>query len=318
MARLIFWRLVQLPFLLLIIYTCTFVLIWVVPGESLETEGRQRDPVVQEALEARYSLDDPVKMYYEIIIGRQSSEGAWEGGLIRGDLGTSMVYRDFKVNQVIGDALPVSIQLGALAIVIALVIGVGAGVVGAVWRGGVLDTLTLGIALLGISLPTFVTGTVLLITLALWWPVLPVGGWGSVEQMLMPALTLSLPFAAYIARLTRLGMIDVMTSDYVRTARAKGQKESRVVMQHALKVAMLPVVSFLGPAAAAAMTGSFVIEKVFNISGMGQHFVDGVRNKDITLILGVVMVYATMLIVFNLLVDIAYTFVDPRIDLDER
>ena len=316
MGRLIFWRLAQLPFLLLVIYTGTFVLAWVVPGDPKDTEGRKRPKVIQEALEARYSLDDPVKFYYEYVIGKPQAEGGWKGGLIRGEFGESMAYPDFTVNQIVADALPVSVLLGVLALLIALLIGTFAGVIGAIRQGGALDTLTLGIALLGISLPTFVTGTVLLIAFALWWPLLPVGGWGSWQQMILPAFTLSLPFAAYIARLTRMGMLDVMSSDFIRTARAKGQSERVVMMRHALKVAFLPVVSYMGPASAAAMTGSFVIEKVFNIPGMGQHFVEGVLNKDITLIIGVVLVYATLLILFNLLVDIAYSFVDPRIDLD--
>lgn len=319
MLRLIFWRLIQLPLLLWVIYTVTFVLVWVVPGNPLEVEGRKpTNPLIVEAMKARYTLDRPVVMYYEYIVGKRDAvTGKWSGGIVRGDLGPSMKYPDWTVNQIVGEALPVSVVLGAAAIAIALIVGVVAGVLGAVRRGGVMDNATLGIALIGISLPTFVTGTALLMIFALQLKWLPVGGWGTLRQLVLPAVTLSLPFAAYIARLTRLGMIDVMSSDFVRTARAKGQSERKVVMRHALKVAFLPVLSFLGPAAAAAMTGSFVIEKVFNLPGMGQHFVDGVLNKDIFLIMGVVLVYATMLILFNLAVDIAYSFVDPRIDLEK-
>jgi oligopeptide transport system permease protein len=200
------------------------------------------------------------------------------------------------------------------AIFFALVIGVAAGVIGAVRKGGLWDYATLGVALIGISLPTFVTGSALLIVFSinLQWVRF---GWGGLDQMILPMITLSLPFAAYIARLTRLGMIDVLGSDFIRTAKAKGLAPKIVVLKHALKVAFLPVLSYLGPAAAAAMTGSFVVEQVFNIPGMGQHFVDAVQNKDLMLIMGVVLLYATLLIVFNLLVDIAYQFVDPRIQL---
>jgi oligopeptide transport system permease protein len=174
---------------------------------------------------------------------------------------------------------------------------------------------TLAIALVGVSLPTFVIGTVLLMVFAVWLDVLPIGGWGTPSALLLPALTLSLPFAAYIARLTRLGMIEVLASDYVRTARAKGVPEWRIVLRHALKVAFLPVLSYLGPATAFALTGSFVVERVFYIPGIGQHFVNAVLNKDLTLIMGVVLVYAGMLVMFNLAVDVLYRWVDPRIEV---
>jgi len=305
MTRLIASRLIQLPILLLVIYTVTFVLAWAVPGNPLEVEGRAVAPEIEAAMRAKYNLESPGDFYLSYL-----------SGAVRGDLGYSLSYRDWTVNELIAQALPISIQLGLAAIIVALLIGVTAGVAGAIRRGTTLDFATLMVALVGISLPTFVTGSVLLLVFAIMIPLLPVGGWGSPGQAVLPVLTLSLPFAAYIARLTRLGMIDVMSSDFVRTARAKGAPGSKVVMQHALKVAFLPVLSFLGPAAAAAMTGSFVIEKVFNIPGMGQHFIDAVLNKDLTLIMGVVLVYATMLIVFNLIVDLAYAWVDPRIELN--
>lgn len=313
MIRLIASRLIQLPLLLWCIYTVTFVLAWLVPGNPLEREGRKPPPEVMEAMKAAYSLDDPLKAYVQYVIGKGGPEG-YSGGLIRGDMGPSMFYKDWRVSQIIADSLPVSMILGLAGLLIAVVIGVPAGVIGAVWRGRPPDAATLTIALIGISLPTFVTGSVLLLifTLELKWVAL---GWGSPQQIILPALTLSLPFAAYIARLTRMGMIDVLGSDFVRTARAKGLRPSAVVIKHALKVAFLPVLSFLGPAAAAAMTGSFVVEQVFNIPGMGQHFVAAVQNKDLFLIMGVVLVYSTLLILFNLLVDIAYSFVDPRIQL---
>lgn len=314
MTRLIFWRILQLPLLLMIIYSVTFVLAWMIPGNPLEQEGRKPPPEVQEAMLAQYNLDDPWTFYVQYLVGKPGGENGWEGGVLRGDFGPSLRYKDWTVAQIISDALPVSIQLGIAAILIALVIGVTSGVAGAVRRGSVWDLTTLSVALIGISLPTFVTGSVLLMIFVLQLQWLPIG-WGSLDQLILPALTLSLPFAAYIARLTRLGMIDVLSSDFIRTARAKGLPGRRVVLVHALKVAFLPVLSFLGPAAAAAMTGSFVIEKVFNIPGMGKYFVDAVLNKDLFLIMGVVLVYSSLLIVFNLLVDVTYGLVDPRIEM---
>ena len=313
MTRLIFWRLVQLPFLLLIIYTVTFILAWAVPGNPLEREGRKPPPEIMEKMKAAYSLDNPYRCYFEYLLGKKNKDNEREGGVVRGNLGPSMVYKDWDVTQIIADAFPVSLQLGLAAILLALLIGVPAGVIGAVRRDTLWDWSTLSVALVGISLPSFVVGSVLLMLFVLnlsWFPI----GWGSLGQLVLPAVTLSLPFAAYIARLTRLGMMDVLGSDFIRTARAKGLTEGRVIMKHALKVAFLPVLSFLGPAAAAAMTGSFVVEKVFNIPGMGQHFVDAVLNKDLFLIMGVVLVYATLLILFNLLVDVSYHLVDPRIE----
>ena len=304
MVRLITSRLLQLPVLLLVIYTATFALAWIMPGNPLEQEGRKPPKEVEEAIKAQYNLDNPWAFYWQYL------EGA-----VQGDFGPSLRYRDWTVSQIVSDALPVSIQLGAAAMVIALAIGVTAGVIGALRRGGIADISSLAVALIGISLPTFVTGSFLLMIFVLEWKVFSLG-WGTPEKLVLPALTLSLPFAAYIARLTRMGMIDVLSSDFIRTARAKGLGPVKVVFKHALKVAFLPVLSYLGPAAAAAMTGSFVVETVFNIPGMGKYFVDAVLNKDLFLIMGVVLVYSTLLIVFNLLVDIAYTFVDPRIQVE--
>lgn len=318
MMRMVFWRLVQLPFLLLVIYTVTFVLAWAIPGNPLTMDESRRPPKeIEQALLAQYNLDDPYKFYFQYM-----SDASGMSYLVSTEktgpvfnFGPSLKYKDWTVSEIIADAFPVSFQLGMGAIFFALVIGVMAGVIGAVRKGGFWDYATLCVALIGISLPTFVTGSALLIVFSinLQWVRF---GWGGLDQMILPMITLSLPFAAYIARLTRLGMIDVLGSDFIRTARAKGVGPRVVVMKHALKVAFLPVLSYLGPAAAAAMTGSFVVEQVFNIPGMGQHFVDAVQNKDLMLIMGVVLLYATLLIVFNLLVDIAYQFVDPRIQVD--
>jgi oligopeptide transport system permease protein len=299
-------RLIQLPLLLLVIYTITFSLAWAIPGNPLEQEGARRPPQeIEEAMKRKYNLDSAPRFYFSYLDNVRT-----------GYLGPSLKYPDWTVNQIVADALPVSIQLGTGAILLALLIGIPIGVIGAVRRDSVWDWAGLCTVLIGISMPSFVTGTALLMVFSMTLTWFPVGGWGRLDQMVLPMFTLCLPFAAYIARLTRMGMIDVLRSDFVRTARAKGLPEHKVVFGHALKVAFLPVLSFLGPAAAGAMTGSFVIEKVFNIPGMGQHFVAAVLNKDLFLIMGVVLIYSTMLILFNMLVDIAYQAVDPRIEME--
>ena len=334
MLRLIARRLLQIPLILLAIYTLTLALAWGIPGNPLENpEGRRPAPEVQAAMLARYNLDSFPRFYWSYLdnaLGlkwvRDTASGraaaVSEASRAEGqapprrrvfDLGPSLSYADWSVNEIIAGTLPVSATLGLLAIAIAVVIGVGAGVVGAVRPNSWLDAATLGIALVGISLPSFVIGTVLLLVFQVWL------GWGKVAgevgpvQMIAPAVTLSLPFAAYIARLTRMGMIDQLSADYIRTARAKGLSESRILLKHALKNAFLPVLSYLGPATALAMTGSFVVERVFNIPGMGQFFVNAVQNKDLFLIIGVVLIFATTLILFNLAVDVLYRWVDPRI-----
>jgi oligopeptide transport system permease protein len=228
------------------------------------------------------------------------------------NFGPSLRHENWTVNEILISQLPVSIILGFSAIIIAIVLGITAGVLGAAWPRSRIDVLTILISLVGISVPTFVVGVVLLIVFSVWLEWFPVGGWGTWKHIVLPAVTLSLPFAAYIAQFTRSGMIEQLASDHIRTARAKGLPERVVVMKHALKNAFLPVLSYLGPATAAAMTGSFVVEKVFAVPGIGTHFVDAVLGKDITVLMGIVLVYATMLILFNLLVDVAYRFVDPR------
>lgn len=325
MTAMLIRRLVQVPLILLVIYTVTFALAWLLPGNPLDKPEGRRPPVeVQEAMKAQYSLDNPFKFYISYL--DQASGLAWLRDRGRGggdeaaaerptfNLGPCLQYEDWSVNEIIGGALPVSIVLGLVALVFALAIGLAAGVVGAVRPGSWMDVSSLLVALIGISLPSFVIGTALLIVFAVWLEWVQVAHWGSPRDLLLPALTLSLPFAAYIARLTRLGMIEVLSADFIRTARAKGVSETRIVLRHALKVAFLPVLSYLGPAAAYVMTGSFIVEKVFNIPGLGQHFVNSVLNKDLFLIMGVVLTYSTMLVLFNLTVDILYRWVDPRIE----
>jgi oligopeptide transport system permease protein len=250
---------------------------------------------------------------YNLHNSRAFATSYLEAVLFRFDFGPSLQYRDQTVNDILADNLPVSAALGVAALVAALVLGVTTGILGALRPGSLLDLSSLAMTLVGVSLPAFVTGSILLVVFGglLRWA--PVGGWGRAEHFVLPALTLGVLPAAYIARLIRLGLADVMNSDFIRTARAKGLSPTDVLFKHALKVAFLPVVSFLGPAAAAVLTGSFVVEQVFAIPGLGEHFVNAVLNKDQFLILGVVLIYSVLLVVFNLIVDVAYVWIDPRI-----
>ncbi len=316
LPRMIATRLLQLPLILLAIYTITFMLIWIIPGNPLEKpEGRRPPAEIVDAMQARYNLDDPVVFYGDYLSGVSGLDwvlGDREGPVI--DFGPSLRHENWTVNEILAAQLPVSILLGLSAVSLACLIGIGAGVLGAVRPGSLLDLGSLLLALVGISLPAFVIGTLLLVIFAVHLGWFPVGGWGEPGHIVLPALALSLPFAAYIARLTRSGMLEELQSDHVRTARAKGMPEYTVVLKHALKNALLPVLSYLGPATAAAMTGSFVVEKVFAVPGVGTHFVDAVLGKDITLILAVVLVYSAMLVLLNLCVDVLYRWIDPRIE----
>jgi oligopeptide transport system permease protein len=335
MLGLIARRLLQLPLILAIIYTLTLALAWAVPGNPLENpEGRRPPEEVVQAMKAQYNLDNFGKFYVSYLdnacglrfvrdwmsgeIGRERERATAAGVQAPTrrvfDLGPSLKYRDRSVNEIIADSLPVSVTLGGLAILLALVLGMGAGIIGAVKPNSLADLSTLTVALIGISQPTFVIGTVLQLVFTVWLGWFALGSWGHARDLVLPTITLSLPFAAYIARLTRMGMLDCLSADYIRTARAKGVSEAGVLLKHALKNAFLPVLSYLGPAAALAMTGSFIVERVFVVPGMGQHFVNAVQNKDLFLIIGVVLIYATMLILFNLAVDVMYRWVDPRIE----
>lgn len=333
MLGLIIRRLVQLPLILLVIYTLTLWLAWAIPGNPLESTERNLPPEVVTAMQVQYKLDSFWSFYGSYLknaTGIQYALDSFNGSHAAQEahaaalnvappehrvfnLGPSLQYRDRNVNEIVSASLPVSITIGATAMLIAVVIGVGAGVVGAYRPNSIADFATLAVALIGISLPSFVIATLMLMVMSLWLNILPIGGWGGVTRLIMPSVTLSLPFAAYIARLTRLGMIENLSMDYIRTARAKGVSERAVLLRHALKNAFLPVLSYLGPACALAMTGSFVVERVFFIPGMGQHFVNAVQNKDLFLLIGVVLVFATLLILLNLAVDVLYRWVDPRI-----
>src|SRR3954464_13242856 len=268
MAKFLLWRLAQFPLILAVIYLLTFWLAWKAPGDPFQNE-RNMDPTVVRSLRERFHASNAwqfLRWYpYNILVNR--------------DFGPSMQYREWSVNDIIKTALPVSVALGMLSLMIAGLVGVGVGTIGAGQRGGGADWTSLTIALMGISLPSFVTAALLLMFAAAT-KVLPAGGWGSFSNMILPALALSLLPMAYIVRLTRVSMLDTLGADYVRTARAKGLSKSIVIWKHCLRNAFLPVLSYLGPATALTMTGSFVIEKVFQVPGIGQHFVDSVLNRD--------------------------------------
>jgi oligopeptide transport system permease protein len=296
-------RVIQVPLVLWLIYTATFLMVVAVPGNPFQGAGRTLSPAVEESLRRRYGMEDNLGFYFRYL-----------GGVLQGDLGQSLQYESWTCNEIIADSLPVSVTVGGAAILIALAGGLLLGTLGAVYRGSWIDSVATAVAVIGISVPTFVIGAALLVLFSVTWPILPAGTWERPVDLVRPALALSLVPMAYITRLTRLGLIDVMGADFIRTARAKGLSERQVILRHALPNALLPVLSYLGPATAAAMTGSFVVERVFNVPGLGVHFVNSVLNRDQMLILATVLVYSTMIVAFNLVVDLAYRLLDPRVD----
>ncbi|MEM7430466.1 MAG: ABC transporter permease subunit [Pseudomonadota bacterium] len=292
-----------IPTLLLVI-ALAFMMVHAAPGGPFDSE-RVLPPEIEANLEDAYNLNDPLLVQF----------AKYLGGLLRGDLGPSFRYTDYSVNQLIAEAAPVSMQLGIAAMVVALSVGVALGVAAAMRPNTWLDRSLMALAMTGISIPIFVIAPVLVLVLAVQLQWLPAGWTGNSggARFVLPIIALALPQIAYIARLTRGSMLDVLASDFVRTAIAQGIGRGAVIRSHALKPALLPVLSYLGPALAAILTGSIVVEEVFGISGLGQLFVRSATNRDYTLVLGVVILYATLIIVFNLLVDIAYGYIDPRV-----
>jgi len=287
---------------LLIIVTLSFFLIRLAPGSPFSDE-RAVPPEVKADLEAKYGLDQPLWAQYFRYVGN----------LLRGDLGLSMKYPQRSVNEIIALGFPVTLTLASVALVWALLLGITAGIVGAVRQNTAWDYGAMTAAMVGISVPTFVLGPlmVLLLSLTLYW--FPPAGWGTWRHIILPGITLGTIRAAYIARLTRGGMLEVVRADYIRTARAKGLRESLVIRRHMLKGGLLPVVTYLGPAIAFMMVGSVVVEKIFNTPGIGPYFVDAAFNRDYFLVMGIVVLESVFLLLMNLLVDIAYGFLDPRI-----
>lgn len=292
-----------IPTLLLVI-VLAFLLMRAAPGGPFDAE-RVLPPEIAANIERAYHLDEPLPKQL----------ARYLAGLARGDLGPSYRYRDYTVSELIATAFPLSLKLGALAMLLAVAVGVSTGVIAALARNSLLDRSVMAFAMTGISVPVFVIAPVLVLLFAVKLNWLPAGwsGSGGGARMLLPVVALALPQIAYIARLTRASMIDVLGSDFIRTARAQGLGRYAVVRYHALKPAMLPVLSYLGPAIAAVLTGSVVIEEVFGIPGLGQFFVRGALNRDYTLVLGIVIFYAMLIVFLNLVVDILYGFIDPRV-----
>ncbi|MDT8450734.1 MAG: oligopeptide ABC transporter permease OppB [Wenzhouxiangellaceae bacterium] len=288
---------------LLILITVAFFLIRIAPGGPFDSEKALPEEI-QANLEASYKLDEPLVLQYLRYLG----------GVLTLDLGPSFHYRDWSVNQLIAQGAPVSFVLGGIALVLAFVAGTSIGVWAALRQNSPADYAAMSIAMIGISIPNFVIAPLLVLLFAIELGWLPAGGWNwSPTGMVLPVISLALPMIAYIARITRGSMIEVLRSSFIRTARAKGMPEREMIVRHALKPALLPVISYLGPAAAAILTGSVVIERIFTIPGIGSHFVQGALNRDYTLVMGVVIFYGLLIIAFNYLVDLLYAWLDPRI-----
>jgi oligopeptide transport system permease protein len=274
------------------------------PGGPFDDE-RTLPPQIEENLRAKYHLDEPVSQQFL----------RYMGGLLHGDLGPSFKYQARSVNEIVAQALPVSLTLGAVALALALLIGIPAGVIGAVHHNRVEDWATMSFSLLGLCVPNFVLGPILIILFVFVLGWFPAGGWGTLQQLALPALTLGAIRAAYVARLARAGMLEVIRQDFVRTARAKGLPERIVILKHALRIGILPVVTYLGPATASILVGSVVVERIFNIPGLGSFFVNSALNRDYTMAMGTVLLYSGLLITLNLVVDVFYSFLDPRVEL---
>jgi oligopeptide transport system permease protein len=304
MLRFIGKRVLGLIVILFCVISITFFLVRLMPGGPFDRERKLPEHIEKQLL-AKYKLDGPLPEQYINYLG----------DLLHGDLRLSTKYRNRSVNEILSDSLPVSALLGGIAFCAATIGGVFLGSLAAAKQHTWIDRNAMLAALLAISLPSFVIGPLLVLVFAIYIPLFPVGGWGTLQSLVLPSITLAAPYMAYIARLTRASMLEVLTQDYIRTARAKGLSENAVIYKHALRVAILPVVSFLGPLAANLLTGSIVVESIFSIPGAGVFFVNSVLNRDGFLLAGVVIVYCTLLVLFNLAVDVLYGFLDRRITL---
>ena len=292
---------------LFIIITLTFFLIRLAPGGPFDQE-QTLPPEIEANLKAAYHLDKPMLVQY----------GYYLSNLARGDFGPSFKFKDFTVTQLIWQGFPVSMRIGLTAMLVALLAGISLGSYAALRQNSRVDYSVMTVAMVGVAIPNFVVAPLLSLIFGIYLGWLPVAGWndGALSHLILPVTALSLPYIAYIARLTRGSMIEVLGTNYVRTARAKGLPERTVITRHAFKAALLPVVSFLGPATARIISGSLVIEQIFGLPGIGRYFVQGALNRDYTLVMGVVIFYATLIIVFNLVVDLVYAWLDPRVQYE--
>ena len=303
MLRFIVRRLLATVPIVLVVVSITWGLIRLAPG-NFYTGERRLPPAVERNIREKYGLDKPWYVQY----------GRMLGNTVRGDFGNSLTYEGQAVNSILANAVPVSALLGGLAYLLALIVGITAGTIAALRQNSRYDYASMAASLVGISLPNFVLGPALVAWLALTWYILPPALWNGVSvNLILPAVTLSAVYMAYIARLTRAGMLEVLRSNYIRTARAKGLSERAIVVRHALRGGLLPVLSFSGPALAMLLAGTIVVERIFAVPGLGNYFINANLNRDEPLIIGIVAFVSIAVILMNLLVDVAYAVVDPRV-----
>jgi len=302
MLRFITRRLLEMIPVLFIIATLTFFMARIAPGGPFDTE-KATTPEIRKAIEDYYGLDKPLFEQYLNVMK----------GYLKGDLGPDYKYPNRSVQELILGAFPASLELGCLALAIALAIGITAGLLAAIRQNSLLDYSAMSLSMIGICLPTFVMAPLLALMFAIHWHWFNASGWDFARDRVLPAMTLGFYYAAYVARLTRGGMLEILSQDFIRTARAKGATSRQIVFKHALRGGIAPVVSFLGPAAAGIITGSFVVERIFGIPGLGRFFITAAFNRDYTLMLGTVLFYAVLIVLFNLLVDIAQVWLNPKL-----
>ena len=308
MVRHALWRLLGLIPTLLMLITVAFFLMRVAPGGPFDSE-MLLPADIRANLNAKYDMDEPLLTQYFRYLSQVAVL----------DFGPSVQYKDWTVNELIGQGMPVSLTIGLAAMVLAFLMGTSLGIAAALKQNTRADYSFMGVAMLGISIPNFVIAPILILLLAVYAGWLPAGGWDwSISSMVLPVVTLSLPVTAYIARLTRGSMIEVMHSNFIRSARAKGLPESVVIRRHALRPALLPVISYLGPATAGMISGSVIIERIFSIPRLGSYFVQGALNRDYTLVMGGVIFYGVLILLLNFLVDLIYVWLNPKVRYDEK
>lgn len=338
MGRYIVQRMLWMLLVLFVVSLITFVLMRLVPGGPFNTDRGVPEPIIRN-LERRYNLDAPLwEQYVDYVVGiaiPRITDADWQRSQVEDYLiniplsgeedgtalrwmnfGPSLTRRSQTVTSILSDTLPVSMELGLAALFVGLVIGIPAGVVAALKRNTVYDFAGMSLAILGVSVPAIILGPILQYVFGVNLQLLPVTGWGTFSHVIMPAFALGFAQSALIARLTRASLLQVLNEDYIRTARAKGLMERTVISKHALRNALIPVITVIGPLAAALLTGTFVVEIIFGIPGMGKFFVNSIINRDYTIIMGTVLLYASFLVGANLIVDITYAWIDPRIRFD--
>ena len=299
-------RIVSMIITLFFVITLTFVMMHSIPGNPFTGE-KKLPPAIEKALMEKYNLDKPLSQQYVDYVS----------GVAKGHFGPSMKYNGRTVNDLIGDGFPVSAELGGLAILLIVILGIPLGVVAALKQGTWVDRTMIFFAIVGVTIPSFVLATLLIYVFGTKLKWLPTSRWVSWKSRIMPTIALGVSSIAYVARLTRSSMLEVINQDYIRTARAKGLSETVVVFKHALKNALIPVVTYLGPLTAAILTGSFIIEKIFAVPGMGRMFVESISNRDYTVIMGVTIFYSLILVLFIFIVDLIYGLIDPRIKINK-